>query len=40
MIVQKIGGNSPQIQQILAHLGQKRVKIEILKAEYGARRKS
>jgi hypothetical protein len=35
VIVQKIGGNSPQVQQILAHLGQERVKIEILKAEYG-----
>jgi HEAT repeat protein len=36
VIVQKIGGNSPQIQQILTQVGQKQVKIEILKAEYGA----
>ncbi len=35
VIAQKIGGNSPQIQQILAQLGQKPVKIEILRADYG-----
>jgi hypothetical protein len=39
VIVQKIRGNSPQVQQILSHLGQERVKIEILKAEYGAQGK-
>ncbi len=39
VITQKIGGNSPQIQQILTQLGQKQVKIEILRAEYGAGKK-
>jgi HEAT repeat protein len=36
VIAQKIGGKSPQVKQILAQLGQQQVKIEILKAEYGA----
>ena len=39
VIAQKIGGNSPQIKQILTQLGQKLVKIEILRAEYGAGQK-
>jgi len=36
MIVQKIGSNSPQAQQVLAQMGMQQVKIEIVKAEYGA----
>jgi hypothetical protein len=36
VIAQKIGGNSPQVQQILAQLGQTQAKIEIFKAQYGA----
>lgn len=35
VIVQKLGGDSPEMQQALARVGQKRVKIEIVKAEYG-----
>ena len=40
VISQKISGKSPQVRQILAQLGQKQVKIEILGAEYGAGKKS
>ena len=36
MIVQKIGGNSPQAQQVLAQIGLQQTNIEIVKAEYGA----
>ncbi|MEI8374558.1 MAG: HEAT repeat domain-containing protein [Planctomycetota bacterium] len=35
-IAKKIRGKSPQVQELLAQLNQELVKIEILKAEYGA----
>ena len=38
-IAQKIGGNSPQIQQTLAQLGHKQVKIEILGADMALEKK-
>ena len=36
VIAQKIGGQSADVQKLLAQLGQDPVKIEIIKAEYGA----
>ena len=36
VIAQKIGGRSAELQKLLAEVGQGSVKIEILKAEYGA----
>ena len=36
VVVQKLGKDTPEVQQILKRLGLERVKIEILKAEYGA----
>jgi len=35
-IVQKIGGNSADVEKLLAQIGRKPVKLEIIKAEYGA----
>jgi hypothetical protein len=35
-IAQKIGGNSTEASKLLAEMGQKPVKVEIIKAEYGA----
>ncbi|MFV2065695.1 MAG: HEAT repeat domain-containing protein [Pirellulales bacterium] len=35
-IAQKIGGNAVDVQQLLAQLGQEPMKVEIIKAEYGA----
>ncbi len=36
MIAQEIGGRSPELQKMLSEMGQGAVKIEIVKAEYGA----
>jgi hypothetical protein len=35
-IAQKLGGNSPEVQKLLAQAGVEPLKIEIVKAEYGA----
>ena len=37
-IAQKLGGNSPEVQKLLTEAGVEPLKIEIVKAEYGAAR--
>ena len=39
-IVQKVGADSPQVQPVLAEAGLRQAKIEILKAEYGAKERT
>lgn len=38
-IAQKLGAGGPQVQALLAQLGSQPIRLEILKAEYGAQRK-